>query len=89
MIGIVVRRLAVLPLILLGVAAMTFIIAELSPFDPVDAYVGAESLVSQEVREEIARVWGLDQPLPERMLRWIGQVLQGDFGASLIAGGKQ
>jgi peptide/nickel transport system permease protein len=69
MIGIVARRLAVLPLRLLGVAAMTFVIAELSPFDPIDAYVGAESLVSQEVRDDIARVWGLDRPWPERMVR--------------------
>lgn len=88
MIGIIARRLAVLPLILLGVAALTFVIAELSPFDPIDAYVGAESLVSPEVRSHIARVWGLDRPWPERMVRWAGRVVRGDFGASLIAGGK-
>jgi len=84
----VLRRLAVLPLVLLAVAAGTFVLAEVSPFDPVDAYVGAESQVSPERRAEIATAWGFDQPLHERFGRWIANVAQGDLGNSVVAGGQ-
>jgi peptide/nickel transport system permease protein len=84
----VLRRLALLPLLLLAVAAGTFVLAEVSPFDPVDAYVGAESQVSPERRAEIAAAWGFDQPLRERFGRWIANVVQGDLGNSIVAGGQ-
>ncbi len=88
MLKLIVRRLAVLPLILLAVAAVTFGLTEISPFDPVDAYVGAESQVSPERKAEIAHAWGLDQSLPERFGRWISNLAQGDMGNSIVAGGQ-
>jgi len=39
MLKLIARRLAVLPLILLTVATVTFALTEISPFDPVNAYV--------------------------------------------------
>jgi peptide/nickel transport system permease protein len=86
--GLVARRLALLPLILLAVAATTFVLAEVSPFDPVDAYVGAETQVSPERRAEIAAAWGFDQPLHERFGRWLSNLAQGDLGNSVVAGGQ-
>jgi peptide/nickel transport system permease protein len=88
MIALVTRRLAALPLILLAVAATTFALAEVSPFDPVDAYVGAEARVSPERRAEIAQAWGFDQSLPERFGHWAWNLLHGDLGNSVVAGGQ-
>lgn len=88
MLRLIARRLAALPLILLAVAAVTFALTEISPFDPVNAYVGAESNVSAERKAEIARAWGFDQPLYERFGRWISNVAQGDLGNSIVAGGQ-
>ncbi len=88
MLKLIVRRLAVLPLILLAVATVTFALTEISPFDPVEAYVGAESNVSAQNKAEIAHAWGFDQPLYERFGRWIGQLAQGDMGNSIVAGGQ-
>jgi peptide/nickel transport system permease protein len=88
MLLMIARRLAALPFVLLGVAVVTFVVVYMSPFDPVRALVGAESLVGPEVKADIARVWGLDRPLPERMLRWLGNIVRGDLGASIVAGGK-
>ncbi len=88
MLKLIARRLAVLPLILLAVAAVTFTLTEISPFDPVTAYVGAESQVSPERKAEIAHAWGFDQPLPERFGRWIANLAQGDMGNSIVAGGQ-
>jgi peptide/nickel transport system permease protein len=86
--GLVTRRLLLLPVLLLAVAATTFVLAEVSPFDPIDAYVGAETQVSPERRAEIAAAWGFDQPLHERFGRWLWNVAQGDLGSSVVAGGQ-
>jgi peptide/nickel transport system permease protein len=86
--GLVLRRVAALPLILLAVAMMTFTITEISPYDAVEAYVGAESSVSEAEREIIARNWGLDRSAPERFLRWLGNLVQGDLGSSISHGGQ-
>ena len=88
MLKLILRRLAVLPLILLAVATVTFVLTEISPFDAVEAYVGAENNVSPQRKAEIAHAWGFDQPLPERFGRWIGNLAQGDMGNSVIAGGQ-
>jgi peptide/nickel transport system permease protein len=88
MLKLIVRRLALLPLILLAVAAITFALTEISPFDPADAYVGAESGVTPERKAEIAHAWGFDQPLYERFGRWVANVAQGDLGTSVVAGGQ-
>jgi peptide/nickel transport system permease protein len=88
MLKLILGRLALLPLILVSVAASTFVLTEISPFDPVDAYVGAENNVSAERKAEIAHAWGFDQPLPEKFGRWIANIVQGDMGNSVVAGGQ-
>jgi peptide/nickel transport system permease protein len=88
MLRLIARRLAVLPLVLLAVATVTFVLTEMSPFDPVDAYVGVENNVSLERKTEIAHAWGLDQPLYEKFGRWIWNLAQGDMGNSIVAGGQ-
>ncbi len=85
---LIARRLALLPVILLAVAAFTFVLTEVSPFDPVTAYVGAESQVSPERKAEIAHAWGFDQPVYERFGRWVSNLAQGDMGNSIVAGGQ-
>ena len=88
MFALIARRLAALPIIMLAVAALTFVLAEVSPFDPVDAYVGAETQISPERRAEIASAWGFDQGLAERFGHWLSNLAQGDLGYSIVAGGQ-
>ena len=88
MLKLIVRRLAVLPLVLLTVATITFALTEISPFDPVAAYVGAENNVSPQRQAQIAHAWGFDQPIYERFGRWISNLAQGDMGNSVVAGGQ-
>lgn len=88
MLKLVLRRLALLPVILLAVATLTFALTEISPFDPVRAYVGSESQLSPQRRAQIEHAYGFDQPIYERYGRWLGHVAQGDLGHSLVAGGQ-
>jgi ABC-type dipeptide/oligopeptide/nickel transport system permease component len=97
MLKLIVRRLAVLPVILLAVATLTFALTEISPFDPVRAYVGAETNLSPQRRAEIAHAYGFDQPVHESALSFLGLGLEphraslgnilADGQRSLLAGG--
>jgi peptide/nickel transport system permease protein len=49
-----------------------------SPGDPVDLVPNGE-----EFRVQLEAEWGLDEPLPQRYLRFLGRALQGDLGSSL------
>lgn len=78
-------RTARLATLLVGVAIGTFALLSASPVDPIEAYVGADSVqVSPEQREQIADRWGLDDPPLERFTAWAGQVLQGNLGTSQV-----
>ena len=70
--------------LLVALCIVTFILMELSPIDPVTAYVGASSKVSAAQRELIAEHWGLNQPPVERFMCWFKSIIQGDWGTSLI-----
>jgi peptide/nickel transport system permease protein len=70
--------------LLVAVCLVTFTLLELSPIDPVTAYVGADTKIGLEQRILIAEHWGLDKPPLERFMAWSTSMLQGDWGTSMI-----
>lgn len=70
-------------LLLILVSILSFVLIVKAPIDPLTAYVGTESTLSQEAKDEIAQHWGLNDPLPERFLSWAKNTLQGDMGNSI------
>jgi peptide/nickel transport system permease protein len=70
-------------LLLILVSILSFVLVVKAPIDPLTAYVGAESTLSQAARDEIAAHWGLNAPLPQRYLSWAKNILRGDFGTSI------
>lgn len=81
----VARKLLRLGLLLLAVAIFTFVLLSLSPIDPVQAYIGADMMqISSEQRQLIAERWGLDQPMIIRFWDWLGQLVQGNWGTSMV-----
>ncbi|HLU31533.1 MAG TPA: ABC transporter permease [Acidimicrobiia bacterium] len=79
------RRLVHLIGLLVGVALLGFVLMELSPVDPIDAYVGGDAVrLGEEQRALIAERWGLDDPTPERLARWAGNLITGDMGTSTV-----
>lgn len=70
-------------LLLIGVSILTFILVISSPIDPIDAYLGAETNVSQEQRDNVAEHWGLNKSPVERYLTWVTNLLHGDMGMSI------
>ena len=82
MIAFIVRRLLLLIPVFLAVSVVIFMILHLIPGDPVDNLlrVGA----SAEKRAEITARYGLDRPLVVQYGIWLGNVLQGDLGTSIV-----
>lgn len=67
---------------MLGLLFVTFIIGRVMPIDPVLAVVGERA--SAETYRQTYEALGLDQPLLVQFAYYIGEVLQGDFGRSLL-----
>lgn len=70
-------------LLLFGVSIVCFFLIISSPIDPVDAYVGSESNISQEQKDVIAEHWGLNDPPVQRYITWLKNLLHGDMGDSI------
>lgn len=71
--------------ILFGISVLVFVLVELAPGDVVDSMFGPETFVTPEVKARMRHELGLDQPAPVRYLRWLGRMVQGDFGYSLAS----
>ncbi|GAA2207320.1 ABC transporter permease [Nonomuraea monospora] len=72
------KRLVSLPLMLLGVTLLVFVVLQFSPNDP--AYNALGDGASPEARAAYRAEHGLDDPLPVRYVRFLGQLVQGDLG---------
>jgi peptide/nickel transport system permease protein len=69
--------------LLFGVSLLSFVLIVKAPLDPVTAFVGAESGVSEEQKALVAAYWGLNKPPAERYVTWLKRTLQGDMGMSM------
>src|SRR5690606_1360706 len=83
MLGYILRRiLAVIPVMLL-VAVFVFLLLRLTPGDP--AAIIAGDMATPAQLERIREAMGLNQPLHVQFFTWVGRLLQGDLGTSLIS----
>lgn len=69
--------------LLIAVSILSFVLVSASPIDPLAAYVGAESTLSEEAKAEVAEHWGLNDPPVERFLTWANNTIHGDLGESI------
>lgn len=76
------QRLLDTLLVLLGVTTLVFFLTALVPGDPVDVLLGESAAAAD--REALRSAMGLDRPLGERWLAYLGGVVQGDLGQSLV-----
>ncbi len=78
--------LASVPITLFGLILITFLIGRVVPIDPVLAIVGDRA--PQDVVARTRLELGLDRPLPEQFIRYVGQLAQGDFGRSVMTSNR-
>ncbi len=80
------RRAVWTILAVLGVSVLIFILVRLLPGNIVDIMAGTEGQLGRAQRAAVLKEFGLDQPLPVQYFRWIGSMLQGNFGWSFRTG---
>jgi ABC-type dipeptide/oligopeptide/nickel transport system permease component len=76
-------RLASGLLLLWAAATLVFLVGEAIPGDPFSLEEGVAG--DPHRAQELRRRYGLDRPLPERYVAWLGGAVRGDWGVSLRA----
>jgi glutathione transport system permease protein len=82
MLGFLIRRVLLLLPVFLAVSVVIFLILHLIPGDPVDNLLKVGSSASK--RAEIEARYGLDRSLIVQYGLWLGHLLQGDLGTSIV-----
>ena len=76
----VLKRLVTLVLTLLAASVVVFIVMEILPGDPAAIILGVNA--RDDTLAALRAEMGLDRPMLERYLNWIGGVVRGDLGTS-------
>ena len=84
MLRFLLQRLATLIPTLIGITLVAFGLIRLVPGDPVEVMMGERRLDPEQHAEMLHRL-GLDQPLHVQYLDYVGRLLHGDLGQSLIS----
>lgn len=86
MAGYVLKRfIAALPVIFLT-TAIVFVLMRLLPGDPVLMLIGdAQGNVSDETIALMRQQQGIDQPIYAQYIAWMGKILTGEFGRSILS----
>jgi peptide/nickel transport system permease protein len=76
------KRIAVMPLLLFGIATLVFVVSRLTPADPLVSIVGERNLNNPEVVAAAKKQWGLDQGVFVQYLKYMQNLLHGNMGTS-------
>lgn len=80
------RRILISIPILVAITAIIFTLLQLTPGDPLDAYLTPDQVLSQEQRDSLRHELGLDRPAPIRYFFWLREVAKGDLGRRIKDG---
>jgi peptide/nickel transport system permease protein len=77
------RLIQLIPVMLL-VSIIVFSFVHFLPGDVIDVLAGEEDIEDPEVRAALEKEFGLDKPIYIQYLVWLGRVVRGNFGNSLV-----
>jgi peptide/nickel transport system permease protein len=82
---VLLSRLVRLVATLLAVTLITFLMVSLLPGDPVNAILPPDAPRTPEIVDQITNDLGLNDPLWQQYLNWLGDAVTGDLGQSYIS----
>ena len=86
MLNYIIRRLLIVPFLILGVTLVVFVMVRLAPGDPVSAQYGLKLSEADPVKiERLKEELGLNDPIMVQYFRYVSNLLKGDFGISLTS----
>ena len=77
------KRALLLGTMLLGLLTIMFVITQVAPGDPARLIAGPNA--TQDMVETVRREYGLDQPLARQFVSYLGGILHGDLGRSMVS----
>ena len=80
----ILKRLLHASFVLWAVVSLCFLMFRLMPGDPTLNYI--EPTMTEEMRQEMLRSFGLDRPLHEQYFIYLGNLLRGEMGVSFLIG---
>lgn len=80
----ILRRFGLTAITLLGVVVAVFLMARVLPGDPVTVRAG--QYATPEIKAQLRAQMGLDKPLPQQLVDYVVNVVQGDLGESTRSG---
>jgi peptide/nickel transport system permease protein len=78
------RTLMAIPL-LFGITILSFAIIQIAPGDPTALMI--DPMIREKDMEAYKELYGLNDPMHVQYIKWVGNMLQGNFGDSLIRQG--
>src|SRR5437868_5671558 len=82
MTGFIIRRLLIMPVTLIGVSLLIFLMLQLlDPTERAALYISSPPKTAEALQAVIHR-YGLDRPVWEQYISWLGNVVHGDLGWS-------
>ena len=87
MVAYIVRRLALAVMTVWAISVLSFLIIHLPPGDYVTSYIASMSAsgsaVSADEAQALREQLGLDKPIHVQYAKWMGLILQGNFGMAM------
>lgn len=80
----ILRRLLLAIPMLLGISLALFLIYNITQVDPLVMIVGERAMNNPEIVQAAVERWGLDKPIWEQYLTYVGNFLHGDLGTSFL-----
>ncbi len=81
----IIKRLFFAVIVALGILTVTFILVRIGPTSPADKYLTNIAARGQDVSQVVAAIearYGLDKPIYEQYLNYVGNLARGDWGWS-------
>jgi peptide/nickel transport system permease protein len=77
------RRVVLMVVAAAGVTLISFVISHAVPSDPIVSNLGQQASQRPEIVAAFRAKWGLDRPLHEQYLAFLGNLTHGDLGTSI------
>ncbi len=79
------RRVLLMVLTLFGMSVLIFVMLRLVPGNIADILVDSAGIADPKEKAKIARELGLDRPIFDQYLQWIGGLIRGDLGFAYVS----
>ena len=80
----ILRRALLQVVVVFGVLTLVFFATKIIPSNPLAVLLGIEGMQDKALVEQTIKIWKLDRPIWEQYFYYLGNLLRGEFGRSIL-----